>query len=271
MRMPPALRTLFRSGPAGVALAVTTAVALLAAATGFLDPLSLLITVGGALGVTWATFPRARLTNTWQYLSEALGGDTDAEELVRTFKRLAGIHRVEGVPALERAAAVVPDPSLRRAFELSFECRDEDELTAVLLAEAHKRAAEGEAARHVMLTLGKLFPAFGLIGTLIGLVLLLRNLAGADFAAIGPGLGIAVLTTLYGAVLSNVVVLPLATKLQAHLARQALRAQMIIEGTLLVYRGEYGTRVERVLRAHVDASIGSHHGRVVRLAASAAA
>jgi chemotaxis protein MotA len=111
----------------------------------------------------------------------------------------------------------------------------------------------------------------GLIGTLIGLALLLRNLAGADVAAIGPGLGIAVLTTLYGAVLSNVVVLPIATKLQVHLARQTLRFQMIIEGTLLIYRKEFPSRIERVLRTYVGAPGRTDAGDdALRLATDAA-
>jgi chemotaxis protein MotA len=263
-------RTLLRSGPALVALAIATAAAVLAAFTGFLDPASLLITVGGALAVTWATFPRQRIASTWAHLGAALDDDTDPMETIRTLKRLAGIHRLEGEPGLERAAAAVPDPFLRRALERSFECQDEEELHDVLLAEAHRRAAEGEAARHVLVTLGKLFPAFGLIGTLIGLALLLRNLGGADVASIGPGLGIAVLTTLYGAVLSNVVVLPLATKLQAHLARQTLYARLTIEGTLLVHRKEYGSRIERVLRAYVDARSASDLPHGLQLAPRAA-
>jgi chemotaxis protein MotA len=241
-----------RSGPALAGLVVATAAAVVAAATGFLQPTSLLITVGGTLAVTWATFPRARLESAWAHLTAALADESDPAATIGTLKRLAGIHRVEGEPALERAAATVEDPFLRHALALSFECRDEDELRELLLAEDARRSADGEAARHVLLTIGKLFPAFGLIGTLIGLALLLQNLAGADVAAIGPGLGVAVLTTLYGAVLSNVVVLPLATKLQAHLARRSLHARMAIEGTLLLHRKEYGTRIERMLRAYVD-------------------
>jgi flagellar motor component MotA len=96
-----------------------------------------------------------------------------------------------------------------------------------------------------------------LIGTLIGLVLLMRNLAGADLKSIAPGLGIAVLTTLYGAVLSNVVVLPLATKLQMHVGRRALVMQMIIEGTLLLQRREYPSRIERALRAYIGMPLGA--------------
>ena len=253
MRVLTFLRTYRGLGAAGLALAAISLVAALAAAGGFLDPASLLITVGGTLAVARATFSRVRIESAWRHLLEALGEETDFEGVIVAVKRLARVYRVDGAPALERAAATVPDPFLKRAIGLTLECRDENELGDALLGEARRRAAEGEAARQVLVTLGKLFPAFGLIGTLIGLVLLLRNLAGASFASIGPGLGIAVLTTLYGAVLANVVVLPLATKLQAHLARRMLLMQMIIEGTLLVHRKEYPTRIERVLRAYIGA------------------
>jgi chemotaxis protein MotA len=251
MTMRPLFTNLRLLGPAGLVLAVASAAAVLAALAGFLDPVSLLITIGGALGVTRVTFSRARLASAWAHLRAALSADADSEALIAAVKRLARVHRVDGAPALERAGAGAPDPFLRRAIALAAECRDEDELADTLTGELRLYATDGEAARHVVLTLGKLFPAFGLIGTLIGLVLLLRNLAGADFAAIGPGLGIAVLTTLYGAFLSNVVVLPLASKLHTHLGRRALVMQMIVEGTLLVYRKEYPTRIERVLRAHL--------------------
>jgi chemotaxis protein MotA len=271
MRLPAGLRMLFRSGPAGVAFATSTLAAALAAVTGFLDPRSVLVTVGGALGVAWVTFSREGLANAWRYLGMALEEDEfDGTGVIETLKRLARVYRLEGVRALESATATVEDPLLRRAIGLSFECEDEDELTDALLAEARVRAAEGEAARHVLVTLGKLFPAFGLIGTLIGLALLLRNLASADVAAIGPGLGMAVLTTLYGAVLSNVVVLPLATKLQTHLAHERLRIQMVIEGALLLQHKEFPTRIERTLRRYVAAAPSREGERLVQFAERAA-
>jgi len=264
------LQGLGRTGQAGVGLALAAAVAAVALATGFLDPISLLITVGGALGVTRATFSRERLRSARRHLAAALAEGPSPEDTVAVFKRLGRIHRIEGAPGLEEAANRETDPLVRRGITLALECRDAEELSDILLVEARQRAAEGEAARHVIVTLGRLFPAFGLIGTLIGLVLLLRHLAGASITAIGPGLGIAVLTTFYGAVFSNVVILPLATKLHGHLARQALRAQMIIDGVLLVHRQEYPTRIERVLRGYVGAPTAEAPRRVVRLAGRAA-
>jgi len=228
------------------------------------------VTVGGALGVAWITFSREGLVRAWRHVRLALDDDFDAMAVIETLKRLARVHRLDGVRALESAASTVEDPLLRRAIALSFECEDEYELADALVAEARLRTAEGEAARHVLVTLGRLFPAFGLIGTLIGLGLLLRNLAAADVATIGPGLGMAVLTTLYGAVLSNVVVLPLATRLQAHLADERLRIQMVIEGALLLQHKEFPTRIERTLRRYIAAPSGRGTHGIVRLAERAA-
>jgi len=253
----PAARPPRRLLPALAAFGVATFLLALAATTGFLDPISLLITVGGSLAIARITFSRARWTSMWAHLQEALRDDTRPETLVAALKQLARVYRNEGAPALERDGSTAPDPFLRRAVTVTLELVDGVELDdprlleEALVAEARVRVTEIEAARHVLVTLGKLFPSFGLIGTLIGLALLLRHLASADIAAIGPGLGIAVLTTLYGAVVSNVVVLPLATKLQGHLGRRTLVMQMVIEGMLLIERREYPSRVERVLRSYV--------------------
>lgn len=226
----------------------------IAALRGLLDPSSLLITVGGTFAVTWVTFPRRRIASAWWHVAALLHEQPGSEELetettIAMLKRLARIYRVDGGPALERAANELNDPFLTTAIERTLEYADTDELRDALLGEARRAAAEGEAARTVLLTLGKLFPAFGLIGTLIGLALLLPQVGTGNLAAAGPNLGIAILTTLYGAILSNVVVLPLATKLAASLARRWLVLQMIVLGAELIHRREYPTRIERALRS----------------------
>jgi len=255
-----------------MALAGASIATLVAGVLGLLDPMALLITLGGGIGVTMLTFSRARLASAWEMVKTALAAVDDREEIVATFKRLARVHRVEGAPALERAAQSSPDPFLRTAIAFAVDGRDTDEVLALLGGEVRRHEAEGESARQVVLMLGKLFPAFGLIGTLIGLALLLRNLGTAtSLAAIGPGLGIAVTTTLYGAVLANVVVLPLATKLQAHLDRRHTAMQMIIDGTLMVQRREYPTRIERVLRgAFALPDTSERRGAAIALADRAA-
>jgi chemotaxis protein MotA len=254
------LRALVRSGPAGLGfVAVTLGAA--AALYGFFDLRALVVTLGGTLAVTVVTFPPSRLRQTWTLVAEALAPAVSNDDVLAAVQRLARVHRTDGPPALERAVGHEPDAFLRAAVLHGLDCETSEELEAVLVAEARVRAADGEAARHVLATLAKLFPAFGLIGTLVGLSLLLRRLDTADVAAIGPGLAVAVLTTFYGAVLSNVVVFPLATRLQAHLARQAARTEMIIDGTLLVHRREYPSRIEHALRPYVGLATRDERSR----------
>jgi chemotaxis protein MotA len=269
MALPRVERSLVR--PVVLPLAAAALVGVLAFATGFLDPLSLLITVGGALAVTRLTYPAARLQSAWRQVAAALADEGGVpEDVIAALKRLARIHRVDGELALELAAAAEPDPLVRRAVELAVECRDDDELADVLSAEGRRETAEGEAARQVLVTMGRLFPAFGLIGTLIGLVLLMRRLTDGTVAAIGPGLGVSILTTLYGALFANAVLLPLAGRLHAHLVRRALRAQMIADGVALVRRRVFPTRIERLLRGYVGPAGGTCSGRVVGLTDRAA-
>jgi chemotaxis protein MotA len=251
MRPQALVRAFRRSGPIGPSLLAALVVTVAAGFTGFLDPASLLITLGGPLAVAAATFPRARIVRTWQDLRAALAAEDDPEPLVTAVKRLARVHRLEGAPALERATVGLADPFLRRAVMLGLEVDAREDCMTMLCAEARTRLDAVEASRQVMVTLGRLCPAFGLIGTLIGLALLLRGLDGAQVGHIGPGLGIAVLTTLYGAVLSNVVVLPLATRLQTYIAHQTMRLEATIEGAVLVLRAEYPSQIDRVMRAHL--------------------
>lgn len=246
-----------------------------AAERGLLDPLSLLITIGGTFAVAWATFPHRRMIATWRHVVQVLreapaDEDRTVESTIVELKRLARIYRVEGGPALDRAAREQPDPFVRMAIERSLEYADGDELRDALLGEARRTAAEGEAARGVLLTLGKLFPAFGLIGTLLGLALLLPAVGAGDLAAAGPSLGISILTTLYGAILSNVVVLPIATKLSASLARRWLLLQMVVLAAELIHRREYPTRVERALRSYAGLAPLAVRGDVTVLSDRAA-
>lgn len=245
------------------ALGVATAIAF---ARGLLEPVSLLISVGGALAVARATFSRRRIEETWLRLRAALAesteedADAEVERLVATVKRLARMQRLEGTPGFERALDEVDSEPVQRAGRHLLEADDPDDLHALLLGEVERETRDGEAASQVLQTLGKLFPAFGLIGTLLGLAQMLPQV-GQDAAAIGPGLGVAVLTTLYGAVLANVVVLPLATRLQEAAARRVFRLRLAGAGLELVHHGDYPTRVEHVMRSFAGQSRQDAHRR----------
>lgn len=240
-----------KPGPRGaIGLAALGLATVGAVACGLLDVVSFVITVGGSLGVTAVTFSWSRLAATVREIGMAVAPEPDPEAQIAAFKRLARIHRLEGTRALERAAHAEADPFVRRAVLLAADGHDPDTVERQLAAEMRRHVGEVEDARLVLVTLGRLFPAFGLIGTLVGLVALLRTLGDGGLASLARGLGIAVQTTLYGALMSNVIVLPLATRLAAHAARRTRRLQMTLDGALLVARHAFPSQIDAVLRAH---------------------
>jgi flagellar motor component MotA len=97
---------------------------------------------------------------------------------------------------------------------------------------------EHEINRQILSTLGKLLPSFGLIGTLIGMVILLGNLSSQDTQSLPAALGVAVLTTLYGAVSANLLVAPLLARLQAAAAEREMKMRWIKDWVLMIARGK---------------------------------
>ncbi len=238
---------------ARLGLILVTGLAAVAAATGFLHPLALAITAGGSLAVVAATYAPERLRLTWELVRASLvpaGGrpEARAEALAEAFRRLARVYRLGGAPALERAASREPDEVVRWAVDRALAAADVDDLRDSFEAGAKLRAEQGDAAHEVLLALARLLPAFGLIGTLVGLAVTLRDLGSGDVAGVTAGLAITVFTTLYGAVLANVVVLPIAANLEDHLARTERVEALAARGALLLLREEMPSRVERSLR-----------------------
>lgn len=235
-------------------LAAVAATAAAAGLTGFLEPYSLLITVGGSLAVVRVTFSQPRIAGAIRAVREVLATgpvseDEQLEALISRFKAFARTYRVEGAAALDRLAESETDPFLRLAAQRAIDAASPEEVRELLRGEASRMIGDGCEARSVVTTLGRLLPAFGLIGTLIGLALMLRSLSALDPEALGPGLAISVMTTLYGAIFANVVVLPIATKLSDDLERRRRSMELAITGAELLHRRELPTRIERALRS----------------------
>jgi chemotaxis protein MotA len=113
-----------------------------------------------------------------------------------------------------------------------------EKIHATLGRELARVLAQNQISRQILLTLGKLLPAFGLIGTLIGMVLLLKDIAGPNAPALPSALSLAVLTTLYGALLANVAVAPLAARLHAVAVEKEARMQLTLEWLAMILRRE---------------------------------
>lgn len=201
----------------------------------FVDLPSLLITLGGTLGVTSFTYSWSRLKSVGTTVSTVLRAEHVApQEQVDTLVQLAKLNRLGGLRALENHEERLSDPLLRRSVSQIVDMQREDEIRASLEQEFFLFIQRYEAARQILLTMGKLLPSFGMVGTLIGLVLLLRQASDPDPQTLAPALAVAVLTTLYGAVFANALVLPLATKMQTFIDERGLYMQLTREGVALL-------------------------------------
>ena len=156
--------------------------------------------------------------------------------------------RKEGVLALDNIE--VNDSFLKKAIELLVDGLQGPPLRSALLSEMEFLKARHKRGQKVFKGMGASAPAFGMIGTLIGLVQMLTTLD--DPSKIGPGMAVALLTTFYGALLANLVFLPIADKLEDRSKQETLKMEIVIEGVLEVLSGGTPSSLERKLLSFLE-------------------
>ena len=214
----------------------------------FIDFPSLFITLGGTLVATCFSYPWETLKGLGSIMRTVLTSPPQSLEMhARKLTQLAQLNHTGGLRALESHEHELDDPLLRRAVHLIVDMQHEEEVRAVVEHEFFLLLNRYEAARQVLLTIGKLLPSFGMVGTLIGLVFLLRQAANPDPQALAPALALAVLTTLYGAVFANLLVLPLAAKLQMFMQSQEMLMGLTVEGAVLIASNQSPAIVQKRL------------------------
>lgn len=193
----------------------------------FIDGPSFMIVFGGTLAAVMVSFPFGEVRQAFRAgLSAFSSKDMPTIDVVNTMVKIAEISRREGIIALEKIQT--RNPILKKATQLIADNADPTlirDTVSIEIASLKKRHNVGIA---VFTRLGSLAPAMGMIGTLIGLVQMLANLA--DPTSIGPAMAVAILTTFYGALISNLLFLPLAGKLRAKTMQEELQLYVIFEG-----------------------------------------
>ncbi len=191
------------------------------------QPTAFLIVVGGTLASILVTFPMEEvLLAVSGGMRALLGRKQNPEAVVDTMVRLAELSRREGLLALEHIKT--EDHVLKKACQLISDNAGPQVIETVMHLEIAAMKRRHNIPIAVFERLGMYAPAFGMIGTLIGLVQMLVNLH--DPKAVGPGMAVALLTTFYGALLAYVVFLPLAGKLTARSKQDELSLLIVFEG-----------------------------------------
>lgn len=216
---------------------------------GFIDLASILIVIGGT-GFTLLMRTSAR---EFAEAFRALGRMTrpklpDEAETVERLAALAGVARKKGLIALEGTDA--PDRFVRKGIELVVDGADEEKLRTQLALEISMMKTRHKSVHDLWQACADYAPAMGMIGTLIGMVRMLGSID--DPAAIGPAMAVALLTTLYGALLANVLAAPIAAKLRRNSAREVRYREMVLDGLIAIAKAESPRAMQERLRAYVS-------------------
>ncbi|RKQ30537.1 flagellar motor protein MotP [Oceanobacillus halophilus] len=214
----------------------------------FLDIAGVFIVLGGLVASMLVTFKMNQIKLIGKVLKAAsYQNNMPLPELIALFVRLSERARREGILALENDLEEMDDPFIRKGILLVVDGVEPEVIKDILEAEIIAMEDRHAKGRALFEKAGEYAPSWGMIGTLIGLVMMLNHLS--DPATLGPSMAVALLTTLYGTVLANLVFIPLANKLEGKTEEEGFIRQIIIEGILGVQSGQNPRILEEKLNA----------------------
>jgi chemotaxis protein MotA len=220
----------------------------------FCDIPSLMIVVGGTLGATMINYPIRDVLRVFRVVKNVFFTKAwSTQEIITKFVAFSNRSRREGMLALEGELPFLTDRFLAKGLQLAIDGMEPKAILEILeteisyLEERHRLGAE------VLTTMAGFFPAMGMIGTLIGLVQMLKTME--DPSTIGPAMALALLTTFYGAVAANLICLPMAGKLRKRSKEEALAKEMMVTGIISLANGENPRIVEQKLHSFVSPSL----------------
>ncbi|MEN1968189.1 flagellar motor protein MotP [Lentibacillus sp. N15] len=214
----------------------------------FLDLSSILIVIGGLVASLMINFKMERMKLTSKVLKEAFRkNENQLPELIDLFVRLSERARREGLLALENELDEIDNPFIRKGVLLAVDGIEPEIIHDIMNAEITAMEERHYQGRAIIEKAGEYAPAWGMIGTLVGLVLMLNSLE--DPSSLGPSMAVALLTTLYGTVLANLVFIPMASKLEGKTEEEVFMKQIVIEGIIGVQSGQNPRILEEKLSA----------------------
>ncbi|WP_163581654.1 flagellar motor protein MotP [Gracilibacillus saliphilus] len=204
---------------------------------GFIQGSSVLIVLGGLTAALLVNFNIKQIKTTKNVIQEVFKqNEHNLAELIELFERLSERARREGLLALENELEEVDDPYIKKGVLLAIDGIEPEVINDIMNAEIDAMEDRHYRGRLIIEKAAEYAPAWGMVGTLIGLILMLQNLE--DPTTLGPSMAVALLTTFYGTVLANLVFTPMAGKLETKTNEEVFMKQVIIEGVIGVQSGQ---------------------------------
>ena len=213
---------------------------------GFIDPPAILMVIGGACAVCLVGFPLSRVLSLAKTVKILFfRKKEDPGEIIDQLVRLAEVARRDGLLALESKAGEIQHPFVALGIQMAVDGIKPETVEEVLRTEIKAMQGRHMEAKKVFDLIGRCGPAFGLVATLLGLVLMLGNLSNAD--TIGPSMAVALIGTLYGVTAANLIAIPMGEKLACLNHEEVVIKEIIVKGVLSIQSGDSPRVVEQKL------------------------
>lgn len=220
----------------------------------FVDVPSIVIVIGGSFAAVFVSFPLKTVLSCGSIFKQTITvSSISVSDIITKIIDLANVARREGLLALEEAVDQVNDDFLKKGVMLIVDGTDPELVKNILETEIAYMEGRHSQGKGILDTFGSLGPAFGMIGTLIGLIAMLKNLD--DPASIGPSMGVALITTFYGSVLANLIFIPMSNKVGIKSKEEVLVREIMVEGLLSIQAGENPRIIEEKLKAFLPPSL----------------
>jgi chemotaxis protein MotA len=219
----------------------------------YLKPAEMFLVFGGSIGAALLSMPLHNVTGVMAYIKKWMfNRHSHIEHTIQEMVQYAETARRDGVLALEAVAREAPDPFLRRGLQLTIDGTDPDVIERIMRIEIEAMQERHKHGKHFFHTMAKFGPGFGLMATLIAQVAMFRNLAG-DASVIGNALAIALVGTLYGCLLQNLIAGPIAEKLGIRSQEEVFGKEIVLQGVLSIQAGNNPRVVEMQLLSFLSA------------------
>ncbi len=216
----------------------------------FVDMASVFVTVGGTILAGLFAYPLSQIKQTLKAVSIAFKKhEQNLNKEIDLIIGIANIARREGLLALEEQVQSMEDPFLKKGIMLIVDGSDPELIRDILETELDFMSARHSQIQATIGQFAAFAPAFGMLGTLIGLINMLKKLS--DLSSLGPNMAVALITTFYGVIMANMIFTPIARKLAAISSQEYLRKELLLEGLLSIQDGEN----PRIIKDKLDAFI----------------
>ena len=214
------------------------------------QPTALLIVLGGTMGAVmlqspYATFMRGVRMVRWVWYPPVV----DHQQLIKQVASWSQVSRREGLLALENVMNQLKDDFARKGLQLLVDGAEPERLREVLEVEINTYEQELKLSARIWEAAGGYSPTIGILGAVLGLIHVMENLS--EPSKLGAGIAVAFVATIYGVGLANLVFLPMANKLKAHIARLVVRREMIVDGLVGIANGDNPRIIESRLEGYI--------------------